>query len=370
MASIVPPGQGRTRSERRAALPGLVASLLTAALLGWGAGAVAPPPAGNVADAAPVSAFPTTPSAPAIGGATLGPTWITNGPVDAIAESGDRIYLGGEFTYVGPRTGSCVPIDASSGSAMPSFPEINERVEAVVADGAGGYYVGGSFTLVGGVWRPYLVHIRPDGTVDPAFDARPNGSVCTLALSGSTLYVGGAFDAIDGQSRFHIGAVDAASGSPTAWSPDAVGGFGYVRDVVVAGSTVYASGSFTSIGGQPRNGLAAIDTGTGDATDWNPDPDDEVWSLAVSGSSVYVGGEFSSIGGQTRRHIAALGASGNATAWDPAANSTVEALAVSGSTVYAGGQFSSIGGATRHFIAALDASTGSAKPGTPRPITW
>jgi hypothetical protein len=63
----------------------------------------------------------------------------------------------------------------------------------------------------------------------------------------------------------------------------------------------------------------------------------------VSGSTVYAGGYFTSIGGQTRNYIAALDENGNATAWNPDANSYVWALAVSGRTVYAGGEFTSIG---------------------------
>jgi hypothetical protein len=73
-----------------------------------------------------------------------------------------------------------------------------------------------------------------------------------------------------------------------------------------------------SIGGADRNYVAAVDTGTGLATPWNPDADQPVAALAVSGSTVYAGGSFSSIGMQSRNHIAALDATlGQATAWDP-----------------------------------------------------
>ena len=88
-----------------------------------------------------------------------------------------------------------------------------------------------------------------------------------------------------------------------------------------------------------------LDAATGQATAWNPDASNDVFALAVSGSTVYAGGDFTLIGGQTRNYIAALDATtGLATAWDPGANGGhVNALAVSGSTVYAGGSFTSIG---------------------------
>jgi hypothetical protein len=192
-----------------------------------------------------------------------------------------------------------------------------------------------------------------------------------LAVSGSTIYAGGDFNGIGGQARNHIAALDASTGNATAWNPDAINGewdAEVVRVITISGSTVYVSGEFTGIGGQTRNGLAALDASTGNATPWNPNADGRVSALAVSGSTVYVGGGFSSIGGQPRNDIAALDAStGNATAWNPNVSGSIDALVVSGSTVYAGGYFTSIGGLTRNHMAALDASTGRATPWNPNP---
>src|SRR5262249_23164258 len=142
--------------------------------------------------------------------------------------------------------------------------------------------------------------------------------------------------------------------------------------LVVTGDKVYAAGAFTSIGGQARNYLAALDATTGSATPWNPSASGGgdipwVWSLAVSGdaNTVYAGGGFTSIGGQPRNHIAALDASsGNATPWNPNADYSVYSLAISGdgATIYAGGLFNIIGGQVHPGFAALDASTGEANP--------
>ncbi|HYA41426.1 MAG TPA: hypothetical protein VEF34_09000 [Syntrophobacteraceae bacterium] len=301
--------------------------------------------------------------------------WVTDGTVRAIATNGTTTYIGGYFTHVGPWIGSGVPIDESSGYPLAVFPKVNGQIFAVAPDGFGGWYIGGSFTRVGNASRNNIAHIDADGAVDafwhPNADGDVNAWVGTLAVSGKTLYVGGTFSRIGGQNRNNLAALDASTGKATSWNPNAAGGQ-YATGVyalAVGGSTVYAGGAFTAIGGQNRNNIAALDASTGKATSWNPGANDYVDALVVSSSTIYAGGIFNSIGGQNRNCIAALDPStGNATSWNPnpiAAGASVNALAVSGGTVYAGGFFGSIGGQNRNCIAALDASTGNATSWNP-----
>jgi hypothetical protein len=117
---------------------------------------------------------------------------------------------------------------------------------------------------------------------------------------------------------------------------------------------VYAGGTFSRIGGQWRSRIAAVDAASGTATAWNPSADAAVYALAVSGSTVYAGGGFHSIGGQPRNHIGALGAaSGMATPWNPNAAAEVSALALSGPTVYASGSSLAIGGLPQAHVAGI-----------------
>ena len=141
-----------------------------------------------------------------------------------------------------------------------------------------------------------------------------------LAVSGNTVYAGGNFTTIGGQSLNNVAALDVSTGNATSWNANANGS---VLALAVSGSTVYAGGNFTSIGMQSRNNIAALDASSGIPTSWNPNANGGYYSglvsaLALSGNTVYVGGTFTSIGGQSRNNIAALDAStGNATAWNP-----------------------------------------------------
>jgi hypothetical protein len=297
-------------------------------------------------------------------------TWVTNGPVNAVCPAGDKVYIGGQFTMVGPYTGAGVPIGSATGIPSSIFPKISGTVQAVCADGSGGWFVGGQFTFVDGVARNNIAHILSNGTLDLYWSPNSNGAVLALAVSGTTVFAGGAFTSIGAQTRNFIAALDANTGNATDWNPNADD---CVRSLTVRGTTVYVGGHFTSIGGQTRNRIAALDATTGNATAWNPNSTNtwpvysgRVYCIIISGTTVYVGGDFDSIGGQGRKYIAALDATtGNALAWNPSANHMVEALTLSGTTIYTGGGFTSIGGQTRNYIAALDATTGNATAWNP-----
>ena len=91
-----------------------------------------------------------------------------------------------------------------------------------------------------------------------------------MAADGRAVYAGGTFTSIGGQPRTAIAALDVASGAVTAFDPNPTGDFPWVVALAVSGSTVYAAGEFTGIGGQPRTQIAALDATSGAATVWNP----------------------------------------------------------------------------------------------------
>jgi hypothetical protein len=132
-------------------------------------------------------------------------------------------------------------------------------------------------------------------------------------VSGSTVYLGGNFsgaNSINGtQTRNRLAAVDATTGTATGWDPNANN---TVNALAVSGSTVYIGGDFSganSINGtQTRNRLAAVDATTGTATAWDPGASDTVNALALDGGGgVIAGGQFTTLDLGAQRGVAAFG---------------------------------------------------------------
>ncbi len=139
--------------------------------------------------------------------ARVGPRWTveTDGSVRAVAKSGETVYFGGTFGYVGAHTGGAVLVDATAGALVPGFPAAPlERVDAAASDAAGGWYVASCPSIVRGRCAEEFVHLRADGTSAPAWHPAPDEAVTRIAVSGSTVYVGGFFEHIGGKARLGL----------------------------------------------------------------------------------------------------------------------------------------------------------------------
>ena len=52
-------------------------------------------------------------------------TWVTDLWVNAIAVDGNTIYMGGQFTYVGPNTGHGASISTATGAALLPYLQVD-----------------------------------------------------------------------------------------------------------------------------------------------------------------------------------------------------------------------------------------------------
>jgi hypothetical protein len=290
-----------------------------------------------------------------------------NGIVQALVVSDTTVYVGGRFTTVAGETRNHLAALTAQGALTPWNPDTTGWVFALAlsADGAT-VYAGGDISTVGGAAHGYIAAIdATSGLVPDSWTAQADDVVYTLTVSGATVYAGGMFKNIGGAARMYIAALDGVTGAANAtWNPGA-GGAVYALAPTSDGETLYVGGDFNSIGGEVRTAVAALDTSadaTGTASSWNPNPNGGVRSLALSDdTTVYVGGRFTTIGGEDRNRVAAVDSDALATDWDPNATGfpptgayCVNALAVSDDSVCAGGDFHTIAGVARKYIAALD----------------
>jgi hypothetical protein len=333
--------------------------------------------ASAVLAAAVVTAGLLVPATPA--GATPAPlpdeTWVTNGTVYALAQVGNRIYVGGSFTRVGPNTGFGVPLNPVSGVRTGVFPKVNGPVLVAVPDGSGGWFIGGDFSRVGDKSRHNAARILADGSVagwNPSTDL-PVRAIA-LAWSRNTAYLGGDFTTVQTADRSGLAAVNIFTGLPDPdWNPAPAGGTVNALALSPDESRLYAGGVFTTVGGAARSGLAALNAVSGALdTAWKPSPGGgAVEALALSGSRLFVGGAFTTVGSSTRNRLAAIDATSGALdgTWKPSANKPVHtlALAAGGNRLYAGGAFTTINGSTRKRLAALSTTGSGGADGTWKP---
>ncbi len=288
----------------------------------------------------------------------------TNATVRAIAAGNGTVYLGGDFTEVGgvPRN-RIAAVDAATAAVGTWNPDASGPVNAL-AVGDGAIFAGGAFSTIGGQTQANFAAL--DATTGNAVVPWPGASdpVYTIAIAEGMLYVGGPFETVGGLARPGLAKIDAASGSVTPWNPQLVWGsgpggilYGIAYSLAVDGNRVYVGGDFSEVGATDRFDIAAIDTGSGAALDWNPngatDTGARVDEVVLAGGRVYAAGTFTEMGGQPRNGVASIDPnSGGADQFNPNTNLVI-ALAAAGGRIYAGGGFSTIAGVSQQSLACL-----------------
>ena len=186
-----------------------------------------------------------------------------------------------------------------------------------------------------------LVSAAPARTV--GFD----GLVYASTYVGSTMYVGGSFRnaIVDGRPvpRKRLAALDARTGELLPWAPATNG---TVLALTASGSSLYASGKFSTVGGQPRAGLASINLTSGAVGALRHTVQGDGYALATGGGRLYLGGTFSAVDGRSVRNLAAFRLPDGAldAGFRGGADGQVKELAVAGSRLYVGGGFRRLNG--------------------------
>ena len=230
----------------------------------------APAAASPVAQASVVSARPVA----------WTPRVTTGTAVYKLLQVGSTMYAGGDFSQIqdARRTATydrqnLFSFNAGTGAVSTLRATFDGPVWALAASGDA-LYVGGTFRTVNGTSRRGLVKLNAaTGTLDPAFNARLTGGVTEAQVVGGRLIVGGTFGK-------RLAALNLATGADTGYLDlgitgivaDNAGPTGVYRFAVdPAGTRLVAVGNFTTVEGRARKRafMLALGTTSGTLTDWH-----------------------------------------------------------------------------------------------------
>jgi hypothetical protein len=241
--------------------------------------------------------------------ATADTTWMTNGKVFALAQSGNTLYVGGKFAQEVSADGltkirvkSLGRYDATTGDGLSGWaPKITQdgkagtvRALAVSADGSM-LYVGGTFNAVDGVAvKNFAVVSTTDGSLIAGFQHKFTTAVHVIKVGANLVYVGGSFTGVDGIAHSNLVALNPTTGAidPT-WNPsanDVVRSMAFASD----GTTMFIGGIFTTMDGVSRQSVARVDMTTGALNAWAIPagviaPPQTAWAVLPVGNRLYAG---------------------------------------------------------------------------------
>ncbi|MFN7979651.1 MAG: fibronectin type III domain-containing protein [Vicinamibacterales bacterium] len=188
---------------------------------------------------------------------TAGP----NGPVAALARSGNTLFVGGSFDRVAmPAPGLAVL--ATTNGAQRGGANVDVDAAMVAGIPAGGWIVAGRITGGGAPRR--LARFDAAGVLDQSWnvDYDQFGSITFLAVQGSTVLIGGNLRSVNGVARTSLAAVDATTGAVLPWNPKLSSALGH--PLVVKGllhqGRVFLYGQFDQVNNQAvASGFAVVD---------------------------------------------------------------------------------------------------------------
>ncbi len=238
-----------------------------------------------------------------------------------LVQEDGRILVAGGFTSLGGRSQPSLGRLHVDGSLDTSFrPDIaggfsfGQSISTLLLQPDGKILLGGFFFYeVNGQPREFIGRLRSDGTLDIGFDPRPDGPVNTLAIqSDGKLLVAGNFREIAGQVRPGLarlkpdGSIDEAFvPSDRLFDSNGIWAFAIQSDGRILLGLVPLSDNAASPGIVRLNQDGSMDEGF--RTSMAGDQSRGVWTLALQRNGrILVGGSFTSLGGVPRDGLGRL----------------------------------------------------------------
>jgi hypothetical protein len=180
--------------------------------------------------------------------------------VRTVLVSAARLLVGGDFTSVNAvNKPYLVALDPAAGTVESSFDaQVDGPVYALAASG-NRVYLSGTFAHVRAQPRVALARIdRASGAPALGWRADADGIMAALAASDSRIYAGGTTSTFGSLGQRTVVAARLDTGAiSTLFAPN-FGTTPFVGALAISNTFMFAGGSFTTVGGQPHMGLVAF----------------------------------------------------------------------------------------------------------------
>lgn len=226
-----------------------------------------------------------------------------------------KLYIFGDFWLIDDGSGNQREWIASFDTSNGALNSIGSGIDCNAFDCADGftsveYYPSRGTFLLGGIGRgitefdPVLNQIT---SFDP-FGATYVDDKVTLAIKDDVIYVAGE---LDGTQHHEIKAFSLLNGAATGWQVETGGtSYEHISEIDIVDNALLVVGSFTTINSDSRNHVAVVDLYTGATLPWdiNLDVSDqtEVDTAYYSDGVLFIAGSFTSVNGIARNGIAAI----------------------------------------------------------------
>jgi hypothetical protein len=263
---------------------------------------------------------------PQSGSATGWRGWLLGGTAAAVIVETGRLVVGGTLKGVGgvARAGLAA-VRWPDGRPTDWQPDVGMRPRTLAVLGQRVFVAGlSTYSDHGPGWIREV-----DGTTGAVapWAVPVDDTIRAMRAFGERLFLAGDFAVVAGVSRQHLASLDVSGSMPVLqpWAPTVASdqsSFGVVASLDVSPGVVLIAGTLTAVGGRPRAGVAALDSGSGALLDWDPQIGSQHaprhWNYAeIAADRVWVSGSVASVDGQPRAGIAAFDLQGVLTPWSP-----------------------------------------------------
>lgn len=280
--------------------------------------------------------------------------WSPNGSIYDLEVFDDQLFIGGDFSAIGPYTGSLVVFDSNESFRPEGVDKFQANIHLIKSDDKGGFYLSGDLPhYFESRSTNKLLHFNSDLEIDSLFrysPYKPHRYILNIAIAEDSIYV--LYSSSD--SDYYIDVVSINTGQ----------GRNLFRNLAFS-SALCIKDSLLFF--EDDKGLSAYNIKSDKKVPlinpfsiYKDSSPKGIRDITVSDKYLFVGGYFGNVTGKGGKHFASYNLSDlTLREWIPAADEFVSDLFYHEGALYAGGDFSSIDGVSRNGLASIDPESGA-----------